>query len=352
MAGTVGDVLGIKAGNSQDLEGMTGVTVVLCEKGARAGISVMGGAPGTRETDLLRPTFSVDVVHAVFLAGGSAFGLEAAGGIVRYLEERRIGYHTGIAKVPIVSGAVLFDLGVGSPAARPDPQMAYDACRNAGEKPFRSGSVGAGTGATVGKIFGFGYSMKSGLGNSFAKTSGGYAVGCVMAVNAWGNVWDPGTGRIVAGAFDRAGNRFVFKAPALTGDNEDLEKPGPATENKFLSNTTIGIVATDADLTKEECNRVAIMAMGGVAQAIRPCFTPFDGDSLFVLSTGQHSRGSYPKSSVKAGSSAERAVLVAEIGTTAQTIVPLAIVDAVMSCSGLPTILCARDLKDSPPSHR
>ncbi len=321
--GHIGEIRGIKIGNAQDSQGMTGITVVLCERGATAGVSVMGGAPGTRETDLLRPTFTVDTVHGVFLAGGSAFGLNAAEGVVRYLEEKGIGYDTDVLKVPIVSGAILFDLGLGDARARPDPGMAYLACTEAGTKKPQSGSFGAGTGATVGKLLGPQYMMKSGLGNCCISTAGGHKVGAILAVNAVGDVVHPGTGRILAGAFDRNKKQFVFE-PArkeLLGSS-------------FMTNTTIGAVATDVYLSKEECSRVAIMAMAGMARVIRPCFTPYDGDTLFVLSTGETER---PREK-------DRVTLVTQVGAAAQDAVAGAIVNAVTSCSGFPPIPAAKDL--------
>jgi L-aminopeptidase/D-esterase-like protein len=324
-SGTIADVPGIAVGNAQDLVGLTGITVVLCPEGARAGVSVMGGAPGTRETDLLRPTFTVDTIHAVFLAGGSAFGLNAAEGIVRYLEERGVGFDTGVARVPIVSGAILFDLGVGSPTARPTADMAYRACQDAGSKPPRSGSYGAGTGATVGKLMGPGYAMRSGLGNSCVTTPRGFKVGAIIAVNAAGDVYHPTTGRIIAGAYDREKKRFVAEGaqglPPVA--QEQLYPP-------MITSTTIGGIATDALLTKEECNRVAIMAMGGMAQVIRPSFTPYDGDTLFVMSTGQSAVCSKDSSEhARPFRAQDRGELVTEIGIAAQQATAAAIIDAV-----------------------
>ncbi len=321
--GSIAEVRGIKIGNAQDLQGMTGITVVLCEEGACAGVSVMGGAPGTRETDLLRPTFTVDTVHGVFLAGGSAFGLNAAEGVVRFLEEKRVGYDTGILKVPIVTGAILFDLGVGNPKARPDAEMAYFACKQAGSKPPESGSFGAGTGATVGKLLGPQYMMKSGLGNCCATTKGGHKVGAVVAVNAVGDVIHPHTGELLAGAFDRVKKEFV-----LQRERKQATAPG------LMTNTTIGVVATDVYLSKEECNRVAIMAMAGMARVIRPCFTPYDGDTLFVLSTGR-------KNSLR---EKDRVTVVTQVGIAAQEVVAGAIVNAVTYCSGFPPIPAVKDL--------
>ncbi len=337
--GTIADVCGIRVGNAQDLTGMTGITVVLCLEGARAGVSVMGGAPGTRETDLLRPTFTVDAVHGIFLAGGSAFGLNAAEGVVRYMEEKGAGFDTGVAKVPIVSGAILFDLGLGSASARPTPDMAYRACQEAGSSPPRSGSFGAGTGATVGKLMGPGFMMKSGLGNSCVMTQRGYKVGAIIGVNAAGDVYHPRTGKILAGAYDREKKRFVAEAMETRKASDKDSHPS------MMTNTTIGVIATDAHLTKEECNRVAIMAMGGLAQAIRPSFTPYDGDTLFVMSTG---RSSVDSSNLPGASqplpTPDRGALVTEVGIAAQEAVAVSIVDAVTSCFGFPPLPAAKEL--------
>ena len=385
-------VAGIKVGNAQNLLGLTGITVVLCEKGAVGSVQIFGGAPGTRETDLLRSSCTVDTVHAVFLAGGSAFGLNAAEGVVRYLEERKIGFDAGLAKIPIVPGAIIFDLGVGNPASRPTPDMAYRACTEASSERPKSGNVGAGAGATVGKLMGPQHLMKSGLGNSSVRTPGGYTVGAILIVNAVGDVYDPATGEIVAGAYDRENKRFlasaIRKTDAGTGTRTDAGTssgtrrrtcpgtgsgtgPGtcagagigdvdPATgatvarparpgepSRKWApgtaENTTIGVIGTDCALSKDECERVAVMAMGGLAQAVRPSFTPFDGDLLFVLSTGEKVAPASDGNTVWTGRGL-RGQLVAEIGIAAQQAVVLAILDAVRSATGIPGIPAASDL--------
>lgn len=320
---SITEVSGIKVGSSVHPLGLTGVSVVLCEKGAVGGVSVMGGAPGTRETDLLRPSCMVDRVNALFFAGGSAFGLDCASGVVRYLEEVGAGFDTGIVKVPIVCGAIIFDLGLGK--ARPTPEMAYEACKQASRGEVPSGSVGAGAGATVGKMLGPGYMMKSGLGNASLKTSSGDVVGAMVIVNAYGDVYHPGTGRVIAGAFDRAGRRFV---QGDRGHGPDTRFTPPA-----MTNTTVGVVAVDGPLTKQECDRVAIMAMGGLAQTIRPCFTPFDGDTLFVLATGRGTGTPWPEPGHPS-----RAGRLCEVGVKAQEAVALAIVDGVTSPGSFPGV--------------
>jgi len=337
--GSIAEVTGIKVGHAQDQDGLTGFTVVLCEKGATASVEVVGGAPGTRETDLLRPSFTVSKVQAIFLSGGSAFGLNAASGVVRYLEEKGVGFDAGIAKVPIVSGAVIFDLGIGDPTSRPTIQMAYEACVKAKKRSWPSGNIGVGTGATVGKLFGPRYSMKAGLGNSCLKTKSGFAVGCLIVVNALGDVYDPRTGKIIAGAFDLEKKRFLAKSLEREKDclgAISVSQKGPG----FLgTNTTIGVIATDAPLTKEECNRVAKMAIGGLAQTIRPSFTPFDGDAIFVLSTSD-----IADKRINAGYL--RSSLVLEIGICAQTAVVLSVLDAVVSASSAGGRLSWKEVKE------
>ncbi len=334
--GSIADVDGIKLGHAGDAKGITGFTVVLCEDGAAGSVAVFGGAPGTRETDLLRPSFTIGKVHSVFLSGGSAFGLNAAEGVVRYLEEKGIGFDTQIARIPIVAGAVIFDLGIGDPKSRPTPEMAYQACLDARRYHSESGNRGAGMGATVGKLFGPHYMMKSGLGNSSLKLGDGYTVGCVIAVNAAGDVYNPETGRPVAGAYDGMKKRFLNFSPPTPGAPVSNCTPG----DLMGRNTTIGVVATDAELTKDECRRVAIMAMGGLARAIRPSFTPFDGDTIFVLSTG---RAHAPQNN--APGSEFRALLAAQIGTAAQEAAVTAVLDAITSCKGMAGIPAAADIE-------
>jgi L-aminopeptidase/D-esterase-like protein len=272
-------VPGIKVGHATDLDGLTGCTVVLCPKGAVGGVDQRGGAPGTRETDLLRPMHLVDKVHGVLLAGGSAFGLAAAEGVVRYLEERGAGFDTRVARVPIVPGAILFDLDLGDAKARPSAEMGYAACQAAGDGPVPEGNVGAGTGATVGKIRGIGRAMKAGLGSAAVSLGGGLIVGAVVAVNAFGDVVNPGDGEILAGARKM---RSDDPADTLAVMRSAVGK----TVLRFASSTVIGVVATNGGLDKEGANKVAQMAQDGVARAVRPAHTLFDGDTLFSLATG------------------------------------------------------------------
>jgi L-aminopeptidase/D-esterase-like protein len=273
-------VLGIRVGHVTDSDSLTGCTVVLCEKGAVGGVDQRGGAPGTRETDLLRPLHLVQDVHAVLLAGGSAYGLAAADGVMRYLEERGVGFDARVAKVPIVPSAILFDLDIGNPKARPDAGSGYAACQAATDGPVAEGNVGAGTGATAGKILGPGRAMKTGLGSASVELGGGLVVGALVAANPLGDVVDPRTGEILAGA-----RSLTSDEPADT--LAVMRSLVGKTALKFASsNTVIGVVATNARLTKEQANKVAQMAQDGVARAVRPAHTLFDGDTVFALAMG------------------------------------------------------------------
>jgi L-aminopeptidase/D-esterase-like protein len=273
-------VPGIQVGHATDEEGMTGCTVVMCQDGAVGGVDQRGGAPGTRETDLLRPLHLVQKVHAVLLAGGSAFGLAAADGVVRYLEEQEVGFDARVARVPIVPAAILFDLDIGDPKSRPDAAMGYSACQNASDGPVEEGNVGAGTGATAGKILGSKQAMKTGLGSAAASLGRGLVVGAVVAANPFGDVVDPDSGRLIAGTRSP-------RSGALANTLDVMRSFVGKAVLRFASSTVIGVVATNARLTKEETNKVAQMAQDGVARAIRPAHTLFDGDTLFALSTGK-----------------------------------------------------------------
>jgi L-aminopeptidase/D-esterase-like protein len=286
---SITDVPGIEVGQAQDEEALTGVTVVLCRKGATGGVDVRGSAPGTRETDLLDPINLVDKVHAITLAGGSAFGLDAASGVVRWLEERKIGFNTGTVRVPIVPAAILFDLGLGKSKIRPDAGMGYAAATAASRKPPEEGNVGAGTGASVGKILGKAGAMKTGLGTASIAIGGGVVVGALVAVNAFGDVIDPGSGEIIAGA------RPVKAGPVKLGgarcfiDTLHVMQTFAGRQIMQLAtggNTVIGVVAVNATLTKAQATKVAQMAQDGLARMIRPAHTMLDGDTIFALATG------------------------------------------------------------------
>lgn len=284
------DIPGIEVGQAQDDEALTGCTVILCRKGAVGGVDVRGSAPGTRETDLLNPINLVDKVHAVVLAGGSAFGLDAASGVMKYLAEQKIGYGLGATLVPIVPAAILFDLGLGKSARHPDPEMGYAAVSAAQAGPVAEGNVGAGTGATLGKIFGMAWAMKSGLGTASIEVGGGVVVGAIVAVNAFGDVLDPVTGQIIAGA------RPAKLGPVKLGGSgqfaDTLKVMQTLAGRTILSlatggNTVIAVVATNAKFDKAQATKVAQMAHDGLARAVRPAHTMLDGDTIFALATGQ-----------------------------------------------------------------
>ena len=271
------DVPGVLVGHATDPEGLTGCTAVLFEEPAVVGVDVRGSAPGTRETDRLSPTGTMRRTHALLLTGGSAFGLAAAEGVVSYLEENGIGLDVGVARIPLVSAAVLFDLVVGSPDARPDPAMGYEAAAVAKSGDFAQGSVGAGTGATVGKVLGVERAMKGGIGSASVALDGGIVVGALAAVNAFGDIRDPNTGRVLAGPRLDDGT---------LGDTVEL-LPEVASRMWWGQNTTLGIVATNAGLSKSGATKVAHMAHDGLARVIHPVHTTLDGDVVFAASVGE-----------------------------------------------------------------
>lgn len=285
-------VPGFKIGHADDQTALTGCTVILCDDGTAGGVDQRGGAPGTRETDLLRPLHLVETVNAVLLSGGSAFGLDAAGGVMRYCEENGKGFSVGPTRVPIVPGAVLMDLTVGDFRVRPDATMGYAACQAASNNEPAQGNVGAGTGATVGKILGIGQCMKGGIGHAALDLGGGVWIGAIIAVNALGDVVDPETGKIIAGA------RTISKGPLRIGEpgyfadslaimRSTLGQQALAMASK--SNTVIGAVLTNAKLTKNEANKLAQCAHNGLALTIRPAHTMFDGDTIFALASHKKS---------------------------------------------------------------
>jgi L-aminopeptidase/D-esterase-like protein len=290
MKNAITDVPGIKVGQVEDLDALTGCSVVLCSDGAVGGVDQRGGAPGTRETDPLRPMHLVEKVHAVVLAGGSAFGLDAASGVVRYLEEQGVGFDVRVAKVPIVPAAILFDLAIGDPKVRPDAEMGYQACLVATDFPPVEGNAGAGAGATVGKILGPAGAMKSGIGTASREMGAGAIVGALVAVNALGDVINPETGEIIAGARPaKLGPIKVGGSGRFADTLEVMRGMAGKMALGFASrgNTVIGVVATNARLDKEQANKVAQMAHDGLARTVRPAHTMLDGDTLFALSTGK-----------------------------------------------------------------
>jgi L-aminopeptidase/D-esterase-like protein len=337
---SITDVPGLEVGQAQDDDALTGCTVILCRRGAVAGVDVRGSAPGTRETDLLDPVNLVEKVHAVLMAGGSAFGLDAAGGVMRYLEERRIGFNAGTARVPIVPAAILFDLNIGRKTVRPDAEMGYRACLAASNAAPAGGNVGAGTGASVGKMFGTALAMKSGLGSASVDLGGGILVGAIVAVNAFGDVVDPGNGDVVAGLRSgqvgplRVGGNSYF-ADTLAMMKRPIGRGILGLASR--ANTVIGVVATNAALTKAGARKVAQMAQDGVARAVRPAHTMFDGDAIFALSTGSKKSD------------------VTTIGAYAAEALSLAILRAVkmaVSAGGLPGLNTIGDVEKSAPRAR
>lgn len=290
LQNAITDVAGIQVGHAQDRAALTGCTVVLCEAGAVGGVDVRGGSPGSRETELLRPMHRVERVHAVMLSGGSAYGLDAASGAMKFLEEQGIGFDAGVARVPIVPSAILFDLGIGDASVRPDAAMGYRACQNASEDRPAEGNVGAGTGATVGKILGMGQAMKSGIGTASLEIGAGVVVGAIFAVNTFGDVVDPETGAILAGARAAELGPLRIGAPGYFADTLHVMKTAVGRTSLGLAmrqHTVIGVVATNASLDKAAINKVAQMAHDGVARAVRPAHTMLDGDTIFALATGK-----------------------------------------------------------------
>lgn len=271
---------GVRVGHASDTAGCTGCTVVLCPEGTVGGVDVRGSASGTRELDALSPLHLVPHVHGVLLAGGSAFGLDAGGGVMQYLEERGVGFDVQVTRVPIVPTAFLFDLRLGDARARPDRPMAYTACQQAAAGPIAEGSVGAGTGATVGKLFGITHAMKSGLGTAAVELPGEVLVAALAVVNAFGDVRDPLTGRLLAGA------REAPESPRLV-DTAAAMRRGIVRRGYDPESTTLAVVATNARLTKVQATKMAQMAQQGLVRTITPVHTTLDGDLVIALATGE-----------------------------------------------------------------
>jgi L-aminopeptidase/D-esterase-like protein len=330
---TLTAVTGVKVGHYTLSERPTGCTVILAENGAVAGVDVRGSAPGTRETDLLNPTNLVEKVHAVVLAGGSAFGLASADGVMKYLDERHIGFPTSAGVVPIVPAAILYDLQVGNGAIRPGPDCGYAAARAATADPVTEGNVGAGAGATVGKLLNGDRAMKGGIGSAAIELPDGLVVAAIVAVNAAGNVMDPVNGQFIAGGRSADGTGIAdLRAMLRGGARNGASRRSPALTapaDRPLENTTIGVVATNASLTKAQATKVAQMAHDGYARAIYPSHLMVDGDAIFALATGG-----------RAGAPA-----VDQIGALAADAMSEAIVRAVRAATGIPGYPAARDLK-------
>lgn len=325
FAGGLTDVDGLEVGHHTLSERPTGCTVVLAgPEGAVAGVDIRGGAPGTREIALLDPVNLVQKAHALVLSGGSAFGLDSATGVVRYLEEHDIGYDTFVAKVPIVPAAILFDLGVGGkPKIRPGADCGYAAAEAASDGPVAEGNVGAGSGATVGKLGGPGRSMKSGLGTASIIMPNGLVVAAMVAVNAVGDIIDPATGKVVAGVRGEDGKGLADARILLRSGGLMRRRPPPPQEN-----TTIGVVATNAKLTQVEAKKMAMMAHDGFARAISPSHLPSDGDLIFSVATGTFEGGAN----------------LTLVGALAAEAMADAIVRAATQATSLPGLPAARDL--------
>jgi L-aminopeptidase/D-esterase-like protein len=316
---------GLRVGHASDTSGCTGCTVVLCPEGTVGGVDIRGSAAGTREMDALSPLHLVPHVHGVLLAGGSAFGLDAAAGVMQYLEERGIGFDVQVTRVPIVPTAILFDLRLGDARARPDARMAYAACRDATDGPIQEGCVGVGTGATVGKLFGIGQAMKAGLGTAGLDLPGGLHVAALVVANAFGDVRDPSTGKLLAGARDaRESHRLVDTAAAM--------RRGVVRTGYTAESTTLAVVATNARLTKAQATKAAQMAQQGLVRTIVPVHTTLDGDLVISLATCE----------VEADLNA--------VGLAAADVVAEAVLRAVKTATALGGLPAWRDLPRRPAS--
>lgn len=283
----INEIENVKIGNAENKEAGTGCTVIICEKGAVTGLDVRGGGPASRESELMKPTAASGFINAVLLSGGSAFGLDAAGGVMEYLEEKNIGFDVGITKVPLVAQSCIFDLTVGDMKVRPDKAMAYEACVNSEKNSPAMGNAGAGTGATVGKLGGMATAMKGGLG-SYAVQIGDLKVGAIVAVNACGDVFDYDTHELIAGLLTPDLKSFANTEQVVYHMCEAAMAAGNnSLENKEMQNTTIGVVITNGKFTKAQMNKIATMAHNGYARTINPVHTSMDGDSIYAMSVGE-----------------------------------------------------------------
>lgn len=317
--GFLTDVDGIRVGHAQDYDSLTGTTVIIADDGSVCGVDVRGSAPGTRETDLLKAENFVEKVNAVVLSGGSAYGLDSSGGVMKYLEQNNIGLDVGVCKVPIVVSAVIFDLNVGNPKIRPDFNMGYEACKNSSYSDKSNGCVGGGTGASVGKILGKEYTMKSGIGQS-SIIIGDFKVSALTVLNAFGDIYDSEKGLHIAGVYSKKEKKLL--------NTLDIYKEKIKNDNFFAinSNTTISVVATNAILTKANCNKVSQMAHDGYARSINPIHTMYDGDTIFTLSTGK----------IEAD--------VSFVGAMASTVISRSIANAIYSSKSYDNLLSYKDI--------
>jgi L-aminopeptidase/D-esterase-like protein len=317
-SGYITDIKGIKVGHSQSIDGMTGCTVIICEEGATGGVDVRGSAPGTRETDLFKPEKMVDRIHAVVLSGGSAFGLDASSGVMKYLEEKGVGFDVGVTNIPIVASAVIFDLNIGNYRIRPDFSMGYEAAKLATTKEYRQGNIGCGMGATIGKIMGPNNAMKSGLGSATLEV-GDLKVSAMVSVNSFGDVYDYKTNKQIAGVYDYQNNRMLNTYEIMKNTDRFL--------GFSMENTTIGIIVTNANLDKAQANKISQMAHNGFARSINPIHTMLDGDTIFTMATN------------------EVECDINLLGTVAAEVMSQAIVNAIYYAEGYKDIFSFQDIK-------
>lgn len=304
----INDIKGFRIGQTENAEAATGCTVILAEGEMAAGVDVRGGGPASRECELLRPFSTTPTIHALVLGGGSTFGLGATDGVLQYLEERGIGYDMGVTHIPLICQSDIFDLTVGDPMVRPDRAMGYQACVNAEKRNYRDGNYGAGCGATVGKYLGMDYSMKSGIGSA-AVQIGDVQLGAIVAVNAIGDIYDPETGKMIAGLLAEDKKSFRSTEQVMYEMAENKNKG-------FVANTTIGAILTNAVFDKARLSKIASMTHNGYARCIRPVHTSLDGDTIYALSNG----------TVQAD--------MDMVGTLAAQVMSMAIVTAVKSAVG------------------
>lgn len=323
MLQSITDVPGIAVGHAQDFKAATGCTVIICPPGTIGGVDIRGSAAGTRQVDSLHSFHAVDEVHAVLLSGGSAFGLDAASGVMEYLEEKNIGYQTSVAKVPIVPTAIIYDLGLGDGRVRPNKEMAYRACLASHSEKVAEGSVGVGTGASVGKLLGISLATKGGVGTSSVFMPEGIVVGALVVVNAFGDVIDPQNGQILAGARDPHHPRRFINSSKMIKEGTKFPRGGTA-----FQNTTLGVVATNVRLTKRQAIKVAQMAQSGLVRTISPIHSTVDGDLIFALSCG------------------ELRADVNALGLLAEEAIAKAVIRAVTAAEGLGLLPAFRDLQE------
>lgn len=322
MDNAITDVPGFRVGHAQDLKAATGCTVILCPPGTIGGVDIRGSAAGTRQIDSLHSFHFVDEVHAVLLSGGSAFGLDASGGVMKFLEEKSIGYQTSAAKVPIVPAAIIYDLSLGDSRVRPDKEMGYQACLNSPPGKIAEGSVGVGTGASVGKLLGIKMATKGGVGTASLSLSGGIIVAALVAVNAFGDVIDPQERKVLAGARDPDKPGRFIGSSAMIKKGFSL----PKRETGF-QNTTLGVVATNVRLSKRQATKMAQMAQSGFIRTISPIHSTVDGDLIFALSAGDLSAD------------------VNTLGLMAEEVVATAVLRAIRAADGLGLLPAYRDLQ-------